>query len=347
MTRRHLLPLLTRLCFGLALALAPACNVTELAIWKSAPPSPADLFEVQKISGVTYCDGPVSESIYHQMDLYLPKGAAQFPVVVLLHGGAWRMELSDNRCFGLYPAIAELLARQGIGVVVPNYRLSPEFQHPEHIKDVAKAYAWTYANIGKFGGRADMIFLAGHSAGGHLAALLATDEAYLKAEGLSAADIKGVISVSGVYRIPEQDFVAALGGTTPLSLRYDELYPMREKSSGPGIMAALPPIPFTIGIYKEAFGDDPATRACASPINHVRPGLPPFFLVCAENDLPTIAECTEEFHQTLREHGCESCSMRVERRNHDSVVYCAIDMEDPVAFAMVDFIRRHIPAPVR
>jgi acetyl esterase/lipase len=68
---------------------------------------------------------------------------------------------------------------------------------------VARAFAWTHANIGKFGGRADEIFVAGHSAGGHLVALLATDESYLKAQGLTLRAIRGAVPISGVYDVPD------------------------------------------------------------------------------------------------------------------------------------------------
>jgi acetyl esterase/lipase len=77
--------------------------------------------------------------------------------------------------------------------------LSPKVQHPEHIKDVARAFAWTHKNIGKYGGRNDQIFITGQSAGGHLAALLATNDEYLRAEGHTLKDIKGAIPISGIY----------------------------------------------------------------------------------------------------------------------------------------------------
>src|SRR5437773_2522251 len=68
-----------------------------------------------------------------------------------------------------------------------------------NIEDVARAFAWTHKNISSYGGRADQIYVTGQSAGGHLAALLATNERYLKAEKLSLKDIKGVMPMSGVY----------------------------------------------------------------------------------------------------------------------------------------------------
>src|SRR5207237_6481418 len=162
-----------------------------------------------------------ADSFRNRLDLYLPKGKKDFPVVFLVHGGAWM--LGDNRCCGLYSSVGEFLASQGIGVVLPNYRLSPAVKHPEHVKDVARAFAWARAHIADHGGRPDRLFVAGHSAGGHLVALLATDETYLRAEGLQAADVRGVVAFSGVYRIPPGKMSATLGGATPLAFRFDEM----------------------------------------------------------------------------------------------------------------------------
>ena len=91
-----------------------------------------------------------------------------------------------------------------MGTAVINYRLTSgknKVKHPDHVEDAAKAFAWLHANGPKYGGRADRMFLAGHSAGGHLVALLATDEQYLKAEKLSLDAIRGVMPLSGVYQI--------------------------------------------------------------------------------------------------------------------------------------------------
>jgi acetyl esterase/lipase len=98
-------------------------------------------------------------------------------------------------------------------VVICNYRLSPKVQHPAHAEDVAKAFAWTCENITQYGGDAKKLFVCGHSAGGHLVSLLATDPALLKAEKRSVEDIKGVVSISGVYKIvhTEKVFHPAFG----------------------------------------------------------------------------------------------------------------------------------------
>jgi acetyl esterase/lipase len=126
----------------------------------------------------------------HRLDVYQPQGKSSCPVVFFLHGGAWIAGGKDD-VFGIYGygAIGRCLAERGLVVVMANYRLSPRVRHPEHIKDAAQAFAWTCKNIARYGGDPHQIFVVGHSAGGHLAALLTTDESYLKAVGRSRKDI--------------------------------------------------------------------------------------------------------------------------------------------------------------
>ena len=152
--------------------------------------------EVEVTTDVAYRTDADAHKTRHKLDVYVPKGKKDFPVLFFVHGGAW--QIGDKLTFR---DPAKQFAEQGIGVVCPNYRLSPAVQHPKHIEDVAKAFAWTVDNIGKYGGDATKIVIGGHSAGGHLAALMATDETYLKAEKKKLTDIRGVVGVSGVYAI--------------------------------------------------------------------------------------------------------------------------------------------------
>jgi acetyl esterase/lipase len=257
-------------------------------------------------------------------------------VVVLGHGGAWRS--GHNRLFGLYSGVGEFLASQGIAAVLPNYRLSPAVKHPEHVTDVARAVAWTHAHIAEYGGRPDQMFLAGHSAGAHLVSLLATDDKYLEAQGMRARDIRGVIDVSGVYRIPTGKVDIRLGGDAPMALRFDQFFPMRGESN-PREHPVVDGIPATLDVFGPSFADDAKTRADASPIRHVRPGLPPFLVACAENDFPTTCDGAEEFYRALARNGCEATFLRVAARNHNSVFFRAITTDDPMGQAMLTFIR--------
>jgi acetyl esterase/lipase len=99
--------------------------------------------------------------------------------------------------------LARTFNRHGIAVVCPNYRMSPQVKHPEHARDAARAVAWVHKNIGKHGGRADEIFISGHSAGGHLCALLGTDSRYLKEAGVPPGCIRGCMPLSGLFTIPK------------------------------------------------------------------------------------------------------------------------------------------------
>jgi acetyl esterase/lipase len=152
---------------------------------------------VEVVKNIAYTAGEPADEEKHKLDLYLPKGKTNFSVLFFIHGGAWR---SGDR--SRYPALGNRFAMAGIGTVVPSYRLAPQNPHPAQIDDVAAAFAWTLANIQGYGGRRDRIFVAGHSAGGHLAALLALDPRYH-----TGKDIRGVIAMSGVYRIEGLDSV--------------------------------------------------------------------------------------------------------------------------------------------
>jgi acetyl esterase/lipase len=319
----------------------PACRITDIPLWGPVEQMPEDVHPVEEIRNIPYYTGLDADGRHHQLDLYLPKGEEEFPVVVLVHGGTWMM--GDNRCCGLYSSVGKFLASRGIGVAMPNYRLSPSVRHPEHIKDIARAVAWTHAHIAEHGGRPDQLFLAGHSAGGHLVALLGTDEEYLKSEGLSLADIKGVIAISGVYHLPPGNVNVTLGGTKDEALRIDEVYPLRgDSSEARANLAAFPlGIPLSLNVFQMAFGDDPKQREVASPLTHVRPGLPPFVLFYAEKDLPLLGGMAEEFQAALAEKGCEVHLFKIAARNHHSIVFRAMETADPVARVMVHFIRDH------
>jgi acetyl esterase/lipase len=158
-------------------------------------------YKVKAVRNVAYYEGDDAHKKKHKLDLYLPEGAKDFPVLFFVHGGAWTT--GDKDFFGVYESFAKTYAKQGIGVVVTNYRLSPAVKHPEHVKDVARALAWTYKNVKKHGGNPDAIVLCGHSAGGHLVSLVTADASYLKELKVETKVIKGVVPISGVYDLPD------------------------------------------------------------------------------------------------------------------------------------------------
>ena len=141
----------------------------------------------------------------NQLDVYVPDGGAMdLPVLFFVHGGSWAYgDRSDYALLG--EAIAD---QEGYVTVIISYRLSdslhPEVTHPDHIVDVAKAFAWTVNNISSYGGDPEKIFALGHSAGAHLVTLLSTNTSYLETAGVTVDDIIGTIAFNiGIYDIPK------------------------------------------------------------------------------------------------------------------------------------------------
>ena len=129
-----------------------------------------------------------------RLDLYIPDGVRNAPVIFSLHGGA--LSAGDR---GEERFVGERFAAAGYLTVVTSYRLSPQVSHPAHIQDAAAAFAWVKSHIRQHGGDPDRIIVIGHSAGAYLAMLMATDSRWLAAHKLSPRDIKGVAPVSGFF----------------------------------------------------------------------------------------------------------------------------------------------------
>jgi acetyl esterase/lipase len=320
---------------GIPFALAAAFCLAGFA-WNAAADEPAaptergapGISDVQIIRDVVYrplYEGEDGSRDKNKLDLYIPRGKKDFPVIFFVHGGAWLHGNKDQ--FGMYSVLALSWARHGIGTVSINYRLSPGVKHPEHIKDVARAFAWTRKNIARYGGRPDQIFACGHSAGGHLVALLATDERYLRAEDLSPKDIRGVIPISGVYRI--HDLQINAGISRPAGTGGANAAPRR--TPGP--------------LFSSVFGSDREVRRDASPLFHVKSGLPPFLVLYADYDLPQLPEMAREFNAALKAQKCEVQTVEIQERNHISILLSLAQDGDPAGQAILDFVARHSRKP--
>lgn len=131
------------------------------------------------------------------LDVYEPKNAAPpegRTVVVFFYGGSWR---GGKR--GDYQFVGEALTSKGYVAVIPDYRVNPEVVYPSFVEDGASALKWAVENVSRYGGNADRIVLMGHSAGGHIAALLALDPQFLKAVSVPRETVKGFVGLAGVY----------------------------------------------------------------------------------------------------------------------------------------------------
>lgn len=132
----------------------------------------------------------------HRLDIYEPRvtGGRRRPVVIFWHGGRWSFgDKADYRFVGA------ALAALGCAVVLPNYRHYPEVRMPEFMDDASRAALWSVAHAEEFGGDPERVYLAGHSAGAHMAALLTLDPSYFAAAGERVPRIAGMIGLSGPY----------------------------------------------------------------------------------------------------------------------------------------------------
>ena len=125
-----------------------------------------------------------------KLDLYRPeRPRPDGKTVIFFYGGSW-----DSGSKSDYLFVAQALAAGGYTVVIPDYRLYPEVRFPAFVEDGAQAVRWTAERFGT-----DNLFVMGHSAGAHIALLLAVDTPYLKAAGVDRLKLAGVLGLSGPY----------------------------------------------------------------------------------------------------------------------------------------------------
>jgi acetyl esterase/lipase len=278
--------------------------------------------------------------VRHTLDLFLPDPAGkQRPVVLFVHGGTWM--IGDKDFYGIYRNVGRCLAKHGIVTVMINYRLSPMVKHPEHAKDVASAYAWCYKNVARYGGDPDCIFLAGHSAGAHLASLIIADKTYLKDPKLGLDDkarkaIRGVIGLSGVYRVPPPDEFQTI------AKRMVEVL-VGAPDSG-RIAATLTPVMMgvskVVNPFSLVFGKDREVQDKASPIRHVHADLPPFLLFNAEREVPGLWPMAHDFVAALKKQNVPVNHYEIEGATHRTIIKCLHRSNDDATKLVLAFIAR-------
>ena len=258
---------------------APSCP--------AAPASQSLDIRYHKVSGVS----PTLLSL----DIYTPARAdscQRAPVVIWIHGGGWAIGDKKN-------ALADkvkLLNGAGYMLVSLNYRLSPNppelnnpgrVMFPSHPRDVARAVAWVAGNIHARGGEPTRMALMGHSAGAHLAALVSTDSAYLKAHNLDLNLIRCTASLD--------------------TEGYDLSTTMASASATQR------------AIYENAFGKDPKVWANASPGSHVAhgKGIPPF-LFAARGTAARMATL-KAFADKLKAANVEGTTIDASSLTHEEV----------------------------
>jgi acetyl esterase/lipase len=257
--------------FVIALALLSAIVVARPVVPRAASPSP-DKRKPTFIRDIPY-PGAAKGDRRRSLDLYLPPDSGRKPpLLIFVHGGFWL--LSDDE-YRIGPYLAERLAREGVAVALLRYRLASATPHPAQAEDVAAGVALLLRESQRYGYDGSRIFLSGHSAGGHLAALVTLDPSYLGKHNASSKSLAGVVSFSGLYNLAPKWNVS------------DNQRVATEKT----------------------FGKDLAILKKASPVSHARADAPSFLILGAQSDFPGFLIDAKHFSDALRKTG----HTRVER----------------------------------
>ncbi|MGJ8593302.1 MAG: alpha/beta hydrolase [Aquaticitalea sp.] len=215
----------------------------------------------QKIRDIEYqsIENPSREGA-NRLNVFIPNNLNErkVPVLIFIHGGYWEEGNKD-----IYGFLGRNFAKHDVVTVIPNYRLSPNASYNEMANDVVKIIRWTQDQIEEYGGDSNQIYLMGHSAGGHLIALVVTNPKY----GIQKNTIKGVI----------------LNDAAGLDMKsYLETYPPSSEHN-----------------YDITWTTNPENWRDASPVYFLDADAPPFLMYVGEKTYPSIIQQNKTFLDKL------------------------------------------------
>ncbi len=244
------------------------------------------------------------------LDVYSPAGAKNLPVVFWIHGGGW--QAGDKGSVQLKPLV---FMEKGFVFVSTNYRLLPDVDMGTIIRDIAKSMHWVHDHIAEYGGDPQRVLVMGHSAGAQLAALISTDDRYLKAEGIPLSIIKGCVPVDGdTYDVP------AIIETAETRRR---VHGQPQAKYG----------------HREKFGNDPAKHVDFSAVTHVAKDkhIPPFLILYVA-DHPDNAAQAQRLGAVLKESEVPVTVFGAKETNHTRINENLGQPDDPSTKALFEFV---------
>ncbi len=257
-------------------------------------------------------DIPYAEPAHERqvLDIYSPSDARDLPVVFWIHGGGW--QTGDKSSVQNKP---QAFVDKGFVFVSTNYRLLPGVDMGTIIGDTGKSIHWVHDHIAEYGGDPKRILVMGHSAGAQLAALICTDERYLKAEGLSFSILKGCVPVDGdTYDVP-----AII--TTAETRRRVHGQPQAKYG------------------HREKFGNDPAKHLDFSAVTHIARGkeIPPFLILYVDSHPDTTAQA-ERLGSVLAAAGIPAKLFGAKDSNHTRLNDDIGLPDNPATTALFEFV---------
>jgi arylformamidase len=280
----------------------PASSSSTPPIYKPAAINGQQTGAYTLVRNIRYATRAHNDPDLTSLDIYAPREGTRHPVLLWVHGGGWQNGSKNN--VGNKP---HAFTTAGYVFISINYRLSPQVQHPAHVQDLASAIAWVHNRIKAYGGNPNAISLMGHSAGAHLAALVATDERYLKAERLTLNVLRSVVCLdTGSYDLTQ-------GGW-----KKEEV------------------------IYPPVFGTDPVLWQDASPITHVvaNKGIPPFQLFYADTRRSKQSQ-VQAFAQELQSAGIKTVIIAAPNKTHRTINRELGQPGDLITRQVLNFLNQH------
>jgi arylformamidase len=284
-------------CIGTALLIASAL-LPEVHARVPATPTKAN---------VPYVENGHARNV---LDIYAPPSAKNLPVVFWIHGGGW--QTGDKRDVELKP---QWFMDKGFVFVSTNYRLLPEVDMGTLIRDVAKSFGWVQKHIAEYGGDPTRVLLGGHSAGAQLAAILCTDDRYLKAEGVPFDVLIGCVPVDGdTYDVP------AIIETAETRLRVHGFPPPKNG-------------------HRIKFGHTPENHKDFSAVTHIAKGkaIPPF-LILHVADHPDTSAQAQRLGVVLKDADIPNKVFGAKNTNHSKLNDDLGVPDDPATTALSDFV---------
>jgi len=212
---------------------------------------------------------------WQRLDIYLPTPISQsaLPVFCFLPGGAW-----INGCKEWLAFMAPVLTSVPAVFVALSYRHAPAAKFPAQLDDTLDGLAWVYRNIFRWGGDVQRVYLGGHSAGGHLAALATLRRDALAARGLPSGFIRACLPISAPFDLMSDD-------------------PVRRQKVA-------------------AFLEHAEDVTAASPIAHVKGNRTPFIITYGTQDLPELVPQAKQMIAALKRAGTSVESLVLDGCNH-------------------------------
>ena len=244
------------------------------------------------------------------LDIHAPKDAKNLPVVFWIHGGGW--QAGDKSSVQEKP---KAFVERGFVFVSTNYRLLPKVEMLTIFQDVAKSLGWVHRHIAEHGGDPDRILVMGHSAGAQLAALMCTDDRYLKAEGVPFSALKGCVPVDGdTYDVPA----------------IIETAETRRRAHGE---------PQAKVGHREKFGNDPEKHKDYSAVTHVAKGkgIPPFLILHVADHPDTTAQA-RRLASVLKASEIPATAFGAKDTNHTKLNDNIGVADDPATKALDSFL---------